>query len=340
MNANRDARQGRIDKLTEMLAAASRELNELKGQQLEGEPEAELAWDPIVEYGQLFNQWLHDQARPVLTHLSRLTAEQLKAVTEANHVKADKARSKAEMVAAIRGALEAQKKEARQAQYYGLCQLLQSEWNYNNRDFVEGRLYEYTPAQLKEFCAGFNIKVAAGSRQEAAVKAVLDFLEANRPREKAKQPKAGPSIDPEEEKYRDLYQSAFDDWHLGRRQKVMEALGKLSLEQLKAFFRLNDLPVQKYGGKASFLAALPAVLDARNGAFLDDRRHGFYDMLLTEWGVGNRSFLERRLTEKGIAEVRAICRANKLKIKDDAGLGACIKAIKIDLAARTARKKA
>jgi hypothetical protein len=335
MHEHKDPRQERIDKLTAMLEGATRELNELKGQQLEGEPEAEPVWDPIVEYGQLFNQWLHDHARPVLNHLRKLTPEQLKAIIEANHLQATPGKNKEDTVGAIRKAMDVEKISAQQAQYSGLYQLLQNEWNYNNKDFVEGRLYEYTPAQLKEFCGGFSIPVAKGAQQEAVVKQILGFLELNRPKEASKQPKAGPAVDPEEEKYRDLYQSVFDDWHLGRKQKAREALEVLSPEQLKAFVRLNDLPVKKFASKAACLKELPAVLDAKNEFFLNDRRKGFYDMVLQEWGIGNRSFLERRLAEKPIAEVRAICRANKIEVKDDAGLAACLKAIKADLNART-----
>jgi len=303
----------KVDQLTALVTQLAGELKHFR----EKAPEAEEpGLEPRVEpgnyyglYAVLFDDWLRGNRRGVIKKFRSLGLEDLLKMAEAAALPVAEKSDKEALVKELREVFAAQETKVKAQQYAGLSCLLQTEWGYGNRSFVEGRLAELSVRQLRDLAAGNGIEVGKSVRRPGLIRAIEKYYEEHKTpvTEEAAAPRK--YREPGDEALEYTHRVLFNEWNLGNCSYVYSQLENFDLNRLKRFIAVNKLPIEESGDRGRIIEELGKLYDKLKGEAKVDQYHGLHLLLATEWRNNNRPFVNRRLQEMdqtGLAEFAAV----------------------------------
>jgi len=129
------------------------------------------------------------------------------------------------------------------------------------------------------------------------------------------------------EYYGSLYAQLFDQWLRGERRPVLRQLRAMPAEELLHFITASKLEVKEQTDKAVMLDQLKAALDKERLKTLQQQYSGLYCMLSQEWNACNYPFVEGRLGEYSLEQLKAFAECNCINVGKTARRDAIIKAV-------------
>ena len=330
--------EDKVDQLTALVAQLTGELKHFRQKAPEAAEETPL--EPRVEPGDyyglytvLFDDWLRGNRRSVIRKLRGLKLEEMTKMAEAARLPLKGNPNREEALAQLKEIFKAQEVKSRASQYSGLYCLLQTEWSAQNREFVEGRLNEFSVAQLRDIAAGQGINLGRATKRPGIISAIEKHLEANKTpvTEASTMPRT--YRDPTDEALEYTHRTLFDEWNAGNCSYVYTQLENMDTGKLRKFIKVNKLPVKTKPGRRGVIEELGKHYERMKNEARTDQFRGFYMLLATEWGNKNRAFVSRRLEEMDQKKLAEFAEAAGIKAGRKSAKPGIIRAIKEHLEA-------
>ncbi|MEW6141953.1 MAG: hypothetical protein AB1597_02200 [Chloroflexota bacterium] len=147
------------------------------------------------------------------------------------------------------------------------------------------------------------------------------------PQEPGLEPRVGP------DDYYGLYTVLFDDWLRGNRKGVVKKFRSLKLGDLLKMAEATSIPITQKTDKEALIGELREVFNARETEARAQQYSGLLCLLQAEWNADNRSFVEGRLNELSVAQLRDMAAGNAVKVSKTARRPGLILAIEKHLEA-------
>ncbi|MCX8126174.1 MAG: hypothetical protein N3E40_03405 [Dehalococcoidia bacterium] len=329
----------KVEQLASLVDRLARELRQARGQMEPPEAGPGPAVGPGDYYGLyniLFDDWMRGNRRGVIRKFRSMSLDDLLKMAEAASLKVTERDNKVVLVRELSRLFREQEARTRALQYSGLFCLLQSEWNANNRPFVECRLNELSVAQLRDLAQGNAVQVSPRARRPGLIRAIEAHLEAHRT--PLTEEDIGPRKyrDPTDEAMEYAHRVFFEEWNLGNCAYVYSQLENFDLDRLQRFIRVNRLPVSESDDRKRLIEEIGQHYARLKSEVKSDQYRGLYLLLSTEWRNNNFPFVNRRLQEMDQRKLAELADTIGVKTGKRTGKEALIRAIKDHLRAQAA----
>lgn len=143
------------------------------------------------------------------------------------------------------------------------------------------------------------------------------------------EPPQEPGLEPRVElgDYYGLYTVLFDDWLRGNRKGVIKKFREMKPEDLLKLAEAARFPVREKSEKEALVRELREAFVAQETKTRARQYSGLFCLLQTEWSHNNQSFVEGRLNELSIAQLRDMAAGSDIKVSKTARRPGLIRAI-------------